>query len=274
MLFGMLVPTRDRNRKTGLMSDRFKFPRWEVIAAIAALLLLTLGLWVAKVITTSGELIAYATAMLALGAVALAGATIGLLREQRSAERRKLEQATADDIACVLVNRISGPGQYLRVEVRNNSSRAIRQVYVWADIERVTGRYHAVVLDADQRTGQLRLSRRMRLFPVMMDDKELYRSYRTIFPGQFVIFDQDIHMSQCRDPILDIDNAAIKTWALFANAAGTTWWKCSEDGEIIRLDEPPALVQEAQPQLGPGTPDLAHHQVQLPSPGYDATGTH
>jgi hypothetical protein len=255
------------------MGDRFKLPRWEVIAAVAILLLLTVGLWVGKIITTSGALVAYATAMLALGSAALAGGTIGLLREQRSAERRKLEQATEDDIACVMVNRVSGPGQYLRVEVRNNSRRAIRDVYVWAEIERVTGRYHAVVLDADPRTGQLLISRRMRLLPVMMDGKELYRSYRAIFPGQFVIFDQDIHMNQCRDPLLDIDNASIKTWALFASAAGTTWWKCSEDGEIVRLGEPPALVQEVQPQPGRGTPDLAHPQLQLPSPGYDATGT-
>lgn len=255
------------------MSERFKLPRLEVIAAIAAALLLTVGLWVGKIITTSSALVAYATSMLALGTVALAGGTIGLLREQRNAERRKVEQATEDDIACVMVNRISGPGQYLRVEIRNNSRRAIREVYVWADIERVSGRYHAVVLDGDPRTGQLQLSRRMRLFPVSMDGKELYRSYRAIFPGQFVIFDQDTQMNQCRDPVLDIDNASIKTWALFASAAGTTWWKCSEDGEIIRLGEPPALAQDVHPQLGPGTPDLAHPRVQLPSPGYDATGT-
>jgi len=248
------------------MSGRFKLPRWEVFAAITVVLLLTVGLWAGKVITTSGALVAYATAMLALGSFVLAGGAIGLLREQRNAESRKSEQAAEDDIASVVVNRISGPGQYLRVEVRNNSRRAIREVYVWADIERVSGRYHAVVLDGDPRTGQLRLSQRMRLLPVMMDDKELYRSYRAIFPGQFVIFDQDIQMNQCRDPLLDIDNASIKTWALFASAAGTTWWKCSEDGEIIRLDEPPALLQEVQPQPGRGSSDQAHPQLQLPSP--------
>src|SRR5215469_14545451 len=246
------------------MSGRFKLPRWEVFAAITVVLLLTVGLWAGKVITTSGALVAYATAMLALGSFVLAGGAIGLLREQRNAESRKSEQAAEDDIACVMVNRISGPGQYLRVEVRNNSRRAIRDVYVWADVERVSGRYHAVVLDADPRTGQLRLSRRMRLFPVMMDAKELYRSFRAIFPGQFAIFDQDTQMNQCRDPVLDVDNASIKTWAMFASAAGTTWWKCSEDGEIVRLDEPPALAQEVEPQLGHGTSDLPH--LQLPSP--------
>ena len=111
------------------MSERFKFPRWEVIAAVAGLLLLTLGLWIAKVITTSSALVAYATSMLALGTVALAGGTIGLLRDQRNAESRKLEQATEDDIACVLVNRISGPGQYLRVEVRNNSKLGVIDLF-------------------------------------------------------------------------------------------------------------------------------------------------
>ena len=255
------------------MSERFKFPRWEVVAAIAVLLVLTVGLWVGKVISTSGELIAYAIAMLALGTWALAGGTIGLLGEQRNAARRRLAQAAEDDIACVMVNRVSGPGQYLRVEVRNNSSRAIRQVYVWADIARVSGRYHAVVLDADPRTGQLRMSRRMRLLPVTVDDKELYHSYRTIFPGQFVVFDQDTQLTQCRDPLLDIDNAAIKTWALFASTAGTPWWKCSEDGDIVRLDEPPALVQEAQSQPGAGAPVPAQHQLQLPTPGYGATAS-
>lgn len=254
------------------MNDRFKFPRWEVMAAVAALLMLTVGLWIGKVITTSTDLIAYATAMLALGTGALAGGTIGLLREQRNSERRKLAQANEDDIGRVMVNRISGPGQYLRVEVRNDSSRAIREVYVWADIERVSGRYHAVVLDADPRTGQLRMSRRMRLLPVTVDDKELYHSYRAIFPGQFVVFDQDTQLNQCRDPVLDIDNAAIKTWALFATAAGTAWWKCSEDGDIIRLDESPALVQEVQAQPGASAPDPAQHQMQLPAPGYGATG--
>jgi hypothetical protein len=250
-------------RHDGLMSDRFKLPRWEVIAAVAALLLVTVGLWAGKVITTSAALTAYATTMLAFGTIALAGGTIGLLREQRNAnkvladqEHKRLAQAAEDDIARVVVNRISGPGQYLRVEVANHSSRAIRQVYVWADIERVIGRYHAVVLEADPRTGQLLISRRMRVSRVTVDGKELYHSYRTIFPGQSILFDQDTKMAQCRDPLLEIDNAAIKTWALFADAAGISWWKCSEDGEIYRLDEPPALVQEVPRQLGPGiTPD-------------------
>jgi len=250
------------------MSARFKLPRWEVIAAVAVLLVVTLGLWAGKVITTSGAVTAYATAMLALGAVALAGGTIGLLREQRNAERRKVEQAAEDDIACVMITRITGPGQYLRVEVTNNSSRAIRQVYVWADIERVIGRYHTVVLENDPRTGQLLMSRRMRVFRVTVDGKELYHAYRTIFPGQSVLFDQDTKMNQCRDPLLEIDNASIKAWALFANAAGTTWWKCSEDGEIVRLDQPPALVQEVPRQLGPGTPP--ERQEQWSSLGPDA----
>jgi hypothetical protein len=252
------------------MSDRFKLPRWEVIAAVAVLLLVTVGLWIGKVITTSGAVTAYATAILALGAVALAAGTIGLLREQRNAEVRKLEQAAEDDIARVLITRITGPGQYLRVEVTNNSGRAIRQVYVWADIERVIGRYHTVVLEADPRTGQLLISRRMRVFRVTLDGKELYHAYRTIFPGQSVLFDQDTKMNQCRDPLLEIDNASIKAWALFANAAGTTWWKCSEDGEIIRLDEPPTLAQEVPRQLGPGIPP--ERQEQWPSPAHEVAG--
>jgi hypothetical protein len=264
-------------RHDGLMSDRFKLPRWEVIAAVAALLLLTAGLWAGKVITTSGALIAYATAMLALGTVALAGGTIGLLREQRNAnklladqEQSRLTQAAEDDIARVIINRISGPGQYLRVEVANNSGRAIRQVYVWADIERVIGRYHAVVLEADPRTGQLRISRRMRVSRITVDGKELYHSYRTIFPGQSILFDQDTKMAQCRDPLLEIDNASIKTWALFADAAGASWWKCSEDGEIHRLDEPPTLVQEGPRQLEPAIPP--DRQEQWSGLGHDVAG--
>jgi hypothetical protein len=247
------------------MSDRFKLPRREVIAAVAVLLLATVGLWAGRVITTSGTLIAYATAMLALGAVGLAGATTGLLREQRNANKlladeanRRSAQAAEDDIACVVINRVSGPGHYLRVEVVNNSSRAIRQVYVWADIERVIGRYHTVVLETDARTGHLQISQRMRVFRITVDGKELYHAFRAIFPGQSVLFDQDTKMNQCRDPLLEIDNASIKAWALFANAAGTTWWKCSEDGEIYRLDEPPTLVQEVPRQLGPGTAESSN----------------
>jgi hypothetical protein len=244
------------------MSDRFKLPRREVIAAVAVLLLVTVGLWVSKVITTSGALTAYATAMLAVGTIALAGGTIGLLREQRTANKLLADQAVEDDIARVMVDRLSGPGQYLRVQVTNNSRRAIRQVYVWADIERVSNRYHTIVLEADPRTRQLRVSRRMRVFQITIDNRELYHSFRAIFPGQAIAFDQDTQMNQCREPILDIDNASIKAWALFANAPGTTWWKCSEDGEIYRLNEPPTPVQEVRPQLERGAPDLADRQVR------------
>jgi hypothetical protein len=249
------------------MSDRFKLPRWEVIAAVAALLLATVGLWAGKVITTSSALIAYATAMLALGTSALAGGTIGLLREQRTANKLLADKSAEDNAARVIVNRVTGPGQYLRVEVANNSSRAIRQVFVWADIERVMGRYHTVVLEADPRTGQLQISRHMRVSRITVDGKELYHSYRTIFPGQSILFDQDTKMAQCRDPLLEIDNASIKTWALFADATGATWWKCSEDGEIFRLDEPPALVQDAPRQLGPAIPQ--DRQEQWSGLGHD-----
>jgi hypothetical protein len=109
----------------------------------------------------------------------------------------------------------------------------------------------------------------MRVFRITVDNKELYHAFRAIFPGQSVLFDQDIKMNQCRDPLLEIDNASIKAWALFGNAAGTTWWKCSEDGEIYRLDEPPKLVQDGPRQLGPGTPP--DRQEQRSSLGHDVT---
>jgi hypothetical protein len=46
------------------------------------------------------------------------------------------------------------PGKYLKVKITNNSSRAIRSVYVWADVDRMRPHYEAVVVDTDPRMGR------------------------------------------------------------------------------------------------------------------------
>lgn len=150
--------------------------RWLFPAGVATILALTLSLWLAGVITSAAALTAYATTALAVGTVGLAAGAIGTYRQQlreATARERQLEAAKEDDIARVIVERTSAPGEFLVADVTNNSSRAIRSVYVWADVDGMTGHYHAAVFEIDPQPGQEIASRRM---PVLSHHPERRRA--------------------------------------------------------------------------------------------------
>ena len=169
-------------------------------------------------------------------------------RRQITAQQHQLELAWENDIAQVIVRRTSGPGDYLRVDISNNSSRAIRAVYVWADIDGTSGHYEAVFQNHDPNSGQTITSRRMRVFRITVDGSELYRCLRTMLPGDTETFAQ---FTQTNDqPLLNVDNAWIKAQAIFADIKGG-WWKASEDGDLEMLPEPPMPEDRGSPSHGP-----------------------
>lgn len=219
-------------------------------AGVLLIAALTVALWLSGIVASAATLAAYATMVLAAGTVGLAWGAIGTYVEQRrqiTAQQHQLELAWENEIAQVIVRRISGPGDYLRVNVTNNSTRAIRCVYVWADIDGFSGHYEAVVQDTDPNSGQAITSRRMRVFRITVGGSELYRCLRTMLPGDTEAF---VQFTQTSDqPLLNVDNAWIKAQAIFADIRGT-WWKASEDGDLEMLPEPPTLVTEHRPVMG------------------------
>lgn len=222
--------------------------RWLTLAAVALVLSLTLGLWLGGVINTAAALTAYATVALAVGTTGLAVGAIGTYVEQHRvivAQQLQLKASKENDMAQVIIERLSKPGEFLKVRVTNNSSRAITRVYVWADVDGVTGRYRGIVLEKDEQADQERISSRMHLFRITQDGKELDRSYRAILPRDSKIFEQDTAMNESPSPVLDVDDSWIKAYALFADFEGI-WWKCSEEGDVERLPEAPQLIQETR----------------------------
>lgn len=241
--------------------------RWPVAAIVSLVLFLTLSLWLAGVISSAAALTAYATVSLAVGTAGLAAGAAGTYVEQRRVnitQQLQIQAGRENDIAQISVQRLSGPGQLLKVGITNNSNRSIRRVYVWADIDGIPGRYHGVVLEKNEQTDQERISRRMRVFRIRQDGKELYRSYRAILPDQSMIFVQDTGMDECREPVLDVDDAWITAYALFADFEGT-WWKCNEEGDVERMPEAPRQFQEPTPFFERGVPGLEGRKVQWPS---------
>src|SRR5260370_18320669 len=108
----------------------------QVLTVLAAAALVTVGLRFAGLLGTAGQVTAYATAVLALGATGLAVGAIGTYGEQRRVnlqQAAQLARQTVADIAQVKIERFSGPGEMLRIDVHNATERAIRNVYVWAD---------------------------------------------------------------------------------------------------------------------------------------------
>lgn len=231
---------------------------------------LTIALWLSGILASAATLTAFATIVLAGGTVGLAWGAIGTYVEQRrqiAAQQNQLEQAWENDVAQVIVRRVSGPGEYLRVVIANNSSRAIRSVYVWADIDGTSGHYEAVVQDTDPNSGQAFASRRMRVFRITVGGSELYRCLRTILPGDsetFVQFTQTVDQ-----PLLNVDNAWIKAQAIFADIKGT-WWEADEDGDLQMLPEPRSLVTQDRPVMGRG---LAGHDDHQASPADHQAGS-
>jgi hypothetical protein len=173
-------------------------------AGVLLIAVLTVALWLSGTVATATTLAAYATLVLAAGTVGLAWGAIGTYVEQRrqiKAQQYQLELAWENDIAQVIVRRLSRPGDYLKVNVTNNSSRAIRSVYVWADINGISGHYQAIVQDTDPNSGQPITSRRMRAFRITIGTSELYWSLRTMFPGDSEDFVQFRHVNN--QPLLE-----------------------------------------------------------------------
>ena len=208
------------------MARFFNLPRSrQVLAAIAAVGLVTGSFRLGGLLGTAAQVTAYATSVLALGVTGLAAATAGTYAEQRRAHQLqagRLARQTVADIAQVKITRFSGPGEMLRIDVHNSSERAIRNVYVWADARGVPGHYAAGVPVDDIQ------ARRMANVP---HDDDLYWQLRVIHPGQHAYFTQLAHLHP--QPVAARADADLTAFAEFTDADGV-WWRCDEDGNISR----------------------------------------
>jgi hypothetical protein len=217
-------------------------------------------------LATSAQLIGYAIAVLALASVALAAGVVNSYAELRAANQRQADQlsrAHEADLALVEIERFSGPGELLRVNVRNGSQRAIRNVYVWADVRNVSAHYAAGVSADDP------LSRRMVNVP---HGEGLHWRLRVIHPARQAFFTQLVHLNP--HPLPPVPDAAITVFAEFTDADGA-WWRLDEDGNVIRRDiteraaaDEPTPTQPAA--LSPGTGPSTSPQPRVP--GWSAPG--
>jgi len=240
-----------------------KLPRSrQVLAGVLAVGVLTVVLWVAGSLSTTGRLAAYATVLIAVGAAGLAVGAIGVYTEQREMTRQHTDQlgrARIADIAQVEIDRLSGPGELVTINVRNASSRAIRNVYVWADVRGVPGHYAAGIPASDPR------SRHMIYVP---HDDELYWRLRAIRPAAEALFAQLTHMNP--NPVPAVTDAEITAFAEFVDADGT-WWRCDEDGTVIRRQ--PGGPSAAGSQHGPGRAATAGEAARADGTGGRAAGS-
>jgi hypothetical protein len=239
------------------MARFFNVPRSRlVLAAIAAAGLLTAGLRLAGMLATAAQVTAYATAVLGFGAIGLAAGAVGACTEQRKANQQQAGQIfrqKAADLAQVKVERFSGPGELLRVDVHNGSERAITNVYVWADARGVRGHYAAGVPAEDAQ------ARRMANIP---HDDDLCWQLRVVHPGRHAFFTQLTHLNP--QPVAARADADITAFAEFADVDGV-WWRCDEDGRVTRrqpTEPPPGAARRGgtgeghstteSPRSGPG----------------------
>jgi hypothetical protein len=217
------------------MARFFNSPRSrQVLAAIAAAGLVTGCLWLGGFLGTAAQVTAYATAVLAFGTIGLAAGAIGVYAEQRKANQQQAGQLARQkvaDLAQVKVERFSGPGELLRVDVHNGSERAITNVYVWADARGVRGHYAAGVPVEDAQ------ARRMANVP---HDGDLSWQLRVVRPGQHAFFTQLTHLNP--QPVAARADADITAFAEFTDTDGV-WWRCDEDGRVTRR-------QPREPQPG------------------------
>ncbi|MGH3293249.1 MAG: hypothetical protein ACRDP7_15715, partial [Trebonia sp.] len=203
--------------------------RWAVAAVLAIAVLLTIALLAAGVLSHPAQVTAYATAVLAVGAVGLAAGAVGAYLEQRETNRRQAGQVAAAevaDMAQVRIERHTGPGEFLEVIVDNASSRAIRDVYVWADVRGATGRYHlGIMLNSG-------VARGMRNVP---HGPDLYWQFRSIPPGTPAIFDQLRHAADNKPVPASIPDHDITAYAEFIDVRGK-WWRIDEDGNVNQVE--------------------------------------
>jgi hypothetical protein len=200
--------------------------------ALALVVILTIALFAAGVLSNAARVTAYATAVLAVGAVGIAVGAIGVYLEQRAANRQQaghLAAAEIADMAQVRIERHTGPGEFLEVIVDNGSSRAIREVYVWADVRTMTGRYHlGIVVNGSVVRGMRNVPR----------GSNLYWQFRSIPPGTPAIFDQLREMSDNQPVPASIPDHDITACAEFIDVRGK-WWRIDEDGNVNQVGSAP-----------------------------------
>ena len=233
-----------------------------IIGATVAAIALGAMLRALGLLVTAAQLIGYSTTVLAVASTGLAAGVVGSYAELRAENQRQADQLSRGreaDLAQVEIERFSGPGELLRINVRNGSQRAIRNIYVWADVQNVPGHYSAG-LPADDP-----LSRRMVNVP---HDEGLHWRLRVIHPGRQAFFTQLVHLNP--HPLPAVPDAAITAFAEFTDAAGT-WWRCDEDGIVMRreITEPatPDQPDPARPRALPLGPDRRSGPVAGPVTG-------
>jgi hypothetical protein len=232
-----------------------------ILSAAAALLALSAVLKILGLLATAAQVTAWATAVLAVGAVAAAAAVAAAYAELGTANQQlaaQLLRGREADLAQVEIERYSGPGELLRVNLRNGSTRAIRNVYVWADVQGVPGHYAAGVPAEDPQ------SRHMANVP---HNEGLYWRLRVIRPGRQAFFTQLVHLNP--QPLAAPADATITAFAEFTDSDGT-WWRCDEDGNLQRRESAePAGSGSAVPAQPPalrapdGRPDDSVPQPRL-----------
>jgi hypothetical protein len=240
--------------KLWLAARMQRLANYRMIAAVtvALVIALTIALLVTGLLDTAAQVAAYATVVLAVGTIGLSVGAIGTYVEQRKTNQDQadqLDRAHHADLAQVRVERLSGPGEFLQVAVYNGSSRAITNVYVWAECVGGKGLYHAAV---QRPSGDL--DRRMRNVPRPLPD--LYWQYRVIHPGERKVFTQLRDMSDQR-PVAALADSDITAWAQFQDVY-FTWWACDEDGDLVNVSAPshqpiPELPIEAAKLFGSST---------------------
>lgn len=209
----------------------------QLLAGAAVVAVLTIALWLAGWLGTAGRLTAYGVMLLAIAVATLAAGAMGIYAEQRDEVRQHADQlarAKIADIAQVQIDRLSGPGELVTINVRNASSRAIRNVYVWADVRGAPGHYAAGIPAQDAR------SRHMIYVP---RDDDLHWRLRAIRPGADALFTQLTHMNP--NPVPAVTDAEITAYAEFIDAEDT-WWRCDEDGMVTRRPSAEPLAAGAR----------------------------
>src|SRR5258708_20890897 len=246
------------------MARFFNLPRSrQVLAAIAAVGLVTGCLRLGGLLGTAGQVTAYATAVLAFGVIALAAGAVGTYAEQRKANQQQAGQLARQrlaDLAQVKIERFSGPGEMLRVDVHNGSERAITNVYVWADAPGVRAHHAAAVPVEDAQ------ARRMANVP---HDGDLFWQLRVVRPGQHAYFTQLRHLNP--QPVAARADADITAFAEFTDTDGV-WWRCDEDGRVGRQqpgEPPPGAARRGRARGGgvrPATPPAPPRAPAPPAP--------
>src|SRR5260370_42158111 len=106
----------------------------QVLAAIAAVGLVTGSFRLGGLLGTAGQVTAYATVVLAFGTIGLAAGAVGMYAELREANQQQagqLARQKVEGLAQEKVERASGPGGVVRGAVPNGRERATTDGDAW-----------------------------------------------------------------------------------------------------------------------------------------------